>query len=225
MKKIISFSLWGTDPKYINGALINLDLSLYIYPGWICRYYVDDSISIRFIQELESRGAEIIKKQGFSDGYEGLFWRFEPAFDPTVERFIVRDCDSRLNICEADAVQEWVESGLCFHCMRDHKGHDIPVLGAMWGAKPFFILEFETLYRDFLRIVSNGPIVKRARYFYTDQLFLNQISWPKIKDKALVHDDLRRFAGNERKFRINLPPGEFIGQQWGMDNQPLLVPV
>ncbi|CAM9970164.1 unnamed protein product, partial [Discosporangium mesarthrocarpum] len=27
----------------------------------------------------------------------GMFWRFLPADDPTVDRFIVRDVDSRLN--------------------------------------------------------------------------------------------------------------------------------
>jgi tetratricopeptide (TPR) repeat protein len=37
---VISFSLWGAQPFYNYGAMINLVLSRSIYPGWRCRFYV-----------------------------------------------------------------------------------------------------------------------------------------------------------------------------------------
>ena len=40
MKKIISFSLWGDSPFYIDGAYKNIELAKEIYPDWICRFYV-----------------------------------------------------------------------------------------------------------------------------------------------------------------------------------------
>lgn len=224
MKKVISFSLWGSDPKYCFGAEENLRLQQTVYPGWVCRFYVDSTVPDMTIKTLQAGGAEIVVKKT-SDAYEGLFWRFEPAFDETVERFLVRDCDSRLNAREADAVKEWVESGLLFHCMRDHRGHDITVLGALWGAKSFFVHDFRELYYWFLEQVEKSPVVKRARYFYTDQIFLNQVIWPKIHDKALVHDDLKRYTGTEKMFHVKLAEGEFVGQQWGADNKPLTTPI
>jgi hypothetical protein len=223
-KKIISFSLWGSDPKYLIGAEKNIQLQQQYYPGWICRYYLDESVPFNTVHFLGEQGAEIIVKDK-SNGYEGLFWRFEPAFDETVERFIVRDCDSRLNAREADAVSQWIESNLPFHSMRDHRGHDVPILGAMWGAKSFFIHDFKNIYYWFIEQVEKAPIIKRERFFYTDQIFLNQIIWPKISGNCLIHDDLKRFTGTEEMFHVKLPDGQFVGQQWGADNKPLIVPI
>jgi hypothetical protein len=222
-KKVISFSLWGTDPQYVMGAERNIVLQQEFYPGWICRYYIDETVPPDTIKFLGDNGAEIVIKPK-SDSYEGLFWRFEPGFDSTIERFIVRDTDSRLNAREANAVNEWIESGLVFHCMRDHKYHDVPVVGSMWGAKPFFIHDYKDLYYWFVGQAINAPIIKRAKYFYTDQIFLNQIIWPKVHDKALVHDDLKRFSGMENLFRVRLPEGLFVNQQWGPDDKPLIIP-
>ena len=223
MKKIISFSLWGSDPKYTVGALENVRLQKEVYPDWICRFYVDPLVPVQIIWQLQEE-AEVVYKDP-SDGYLGLFWRFEPAYED-IERFIVRDCDSRLNKREAAAVQEWIDSGLPFHCMRDHRGHDIPVLGAMWGAVGNFLPDFKALYEGFVKSIKAQNVnVKRERFFYTDQYFLNRIVWPRISSQAIVHDDQKRFSGKERPFTEKLPDGQFIGQQWGSDNKPLRVPL
>ena len=39
MKKIISFSLWGNNKGYYDGAVKNILLAQKIYPDWICRFY------------------------------------------------------------------------------------------------------------------------------------------------------------------------------------------
>lgn len=223
-KKIISFSLWGQDPKYVVGAEENIKLQPTIYPGWICRYYIDESVPHNTVHFLETHGAEIVVKPRSRD-FEGMFWRFEVMFDETVDYFIIRDCDSRLNHREADAVNEWIASGKLFHAMRDHKGHDIMVLGAMWGAKGCFLPDIEELYNWFIHRIEEAPVVKRGRFFYYDQVFLNQMIWPKVHDRALVHDDKKRFTGTEKPFRVTLPVGRFVGQQYGPDNNPLAVPL
>lgn len=223
-KWVISFSLWGSDPKYLIGAVENAKLQRKFYPGWICRFYVDETVPQETLNELISLGAEIVKEE-IADGYKGLFWRFQPAFDPNVERFIVRDCDSRLNEREAIAVTEWVNSSTGFHTMRDHKGHDITILGAMWGAKRGAIPDFKNLQEEFLKKLDSEQVMKRDRFFYTDQTFLNNIIWPKVKDNCLIHDDAKRFDQNERPFAVKLPEGQFVGQQWGADNKPLTAPI
>ncbi len=43
MKKIISFSLWGNNKKYLNGALLNYSAQPYIYPDYKCRFYIDET--------------------------------------------------------------------------------------------------------------------------------------------------------------------------------------
>ena len=57
-----------------------------------------------------------------------------PAADSSVDRFVVRDVDSRLNARDRIAVEEWIESKLPVHILRDHVNHCIVMNGGMWGA-------------------------------------------------------------------------------------------
>ena len=144
MEKIISFSVWGSNPKYAEAAYRNLLLQPKIYPGWTCRFYIDETVPKDLRTKLE-QGAEVVMMPK-SDGNYGLFWRFEPLKDTTIERFIVRDSDSRLNIKEAAAVKEWEESGAEFHIMRDNPQHNAYICGGMWGATSEFINKIKDVY-------------------------------------------------------------------------------
>ena len=65
----------------------------------------------------------------------GMLWRFIPVLDPSVSVMVSRDLDSRLTSREQAAVEEWLESGLAFHVMRDNPYHDVEIPGGMWGAR------------------------------------------------------------------------------------------
>jgi tetratricopeptide (TPR) repeat protein len=101
---VISFSLWGTQAFYCYGAMINLVLSREIYPGWTCRFYVDATVPPACVAFLRDNGADLRR---IEDEYPavGLFQRFLVMNDSTVGRFLVRDCDARLSVAEADLVQ------------------------------------------------------------------------------------------------------------------------
>ena len=51
--KIISFCLWGDNPKYTEGAIKNAQLASEIYPGWKCRFYVGQSVPSIVLMRLE----------------------------------------------------------------------------------------------------------------------------------------------------------------------------
>ena len=57
--RIISFSLWGSNPRYLRGALHNVIAARRIYPDWTCRFYVDSSVDAGFAGALKGEGAEI----------------------------------------------------------------------------------------------------------------------------------------------------------------------
>jgi tetratricopeptide (TPR) repeat protein len=132
--KVISFSLWGAAPFYAYGAMINLVLSRTIYPGWTCRFYVDAKVPRSCIAFLAENGADV---RNIEDEYPGvgLFQRFLIMNDPTVERFLVRDCDARLCPAEAELVEEWMASGCPFHVVRDHVLHSELMIGCLWGGR------------------------------------------------------------------------------------------
>ena len=219
MKKIISFSVWGSTPKYADSAILNAKLQPKIYPDWICRFYVDETVPINVINQLKDLGSEIVMMPR-SDGNYGLFWRFEPLKDNTIDRFIVRDSDSRLNPREAAAVKEWEESGLEFHIMRDHPMHNAYICGGMWGATSEFIQKYKDLYdkerENFLKTITFQQLYgSRGKYFNTDQPFLWKYVWPRIINSHIAHiKDLPqlRLTGREKLFPIENPDGTFIGQ-------------
>lgn len=58
-KRIISFSLFGNNSKYIEPAVLNTQLAPVLFPGWTCRFYVNDSVSAEAIQRFRNNGAEV----------------------------------------------------------------------------------------------------------------------------------------------------------------------
>ena len=134
MINVISFSLYGDLPLYCEGALANVELAKIHYPGWVCRFYVDHTAPHTVVDRLAAAGGEIVMvtKPSLGATY-GRYWRFWVAADQQVDRFVVRDVDSRLNPREKAAVDAWVASERRFHIMRDGPWHVSRVLAGMWG--------------------------------------------------------------------------------------------
>lgn len=184
-RNIIAFSLWGSDQQYTQGAAINARIAPYLYPEWTCRFYCDRSVPQGVIHELERSGAQVVLCESRGPGH-GLFWRFYAANDPTIDRFICRDCDSRLNMQERVAVDEWLASDQPFHIMRDAVFHTELILAGMWGGVSGLLPDMKHLTDDFFRA---------GRHRWMDQDFLRAVVWPLIKDHALCHDSYYEFHG------------------------------
>ena len=58
-KRVIAYALFGSDPKYLTGANRNAELVGTYYPGWSTRFYCDNSVPSKAIDELRMRGAEV----------------------------------------------------------------------------------------------------------------------------------------------------------------------
>jgi len=184
---VISFSLWGTAPFYAFGAMINLKLACKIYPGWKCRYYVAADVPQRCIAYLRDNGADV---RAIDDEYPGvgLFQRFLVMNDRSVGRFLVRDCDARLSAAEAVLVQEWIDSGLPFHVVRDHVLHNELMIGCLWAGRTDCGIDIVDLMR---RYFTAGPTAKYGH----DQRMLGRMLWPLIRSRCLVHDKYYHLDG------------------------------
>lgn len=174
--KVISFALWGSDERFLNGALQNIVLAKSSYPGWTCVIYLHEGSPSNWAQQLESAGFVVYKRGTKKGEWEGLFWRFEPIFNPEVSCTIVRDCDSRVNPREVAAVRQWLHSGRFFHVMRDHYEHNMPIMGGMFGCH--YWAKFENLLSEWKDFGCKGD----------DQRFLADKVWPEIRSRSLVHD-------------------------------------
>ena len=184
---VISFSLWGNAAFYCYGAMINLVLSRTVYPGWSCRFYVDNTVPRACVAFLADNGGDV---RNIEDEYPGvgLFQRFLVMNDRSVGRFLVRDCDARLSVPEADLVRQWIDSGFPFHAVRDHVLHNELMIGCLWGGRTDCGIDIVELMRRYFAGVPT------ARYGH-DQFMLGRQLWPVIRNRCLVHDKYYRLPG------------------------------
>lgn len=201
LKKLITFSLWGDNPKYTLGAIKNAVIADKIYPGWICRYYIGQSVPKDIVDTLKIfKNVEIIEmsEQG---NWSGMFWRFYPASEDDVEIMISRDCDSRLSEREKSAVDEWVSSDKGFHIMRDHPWHGTQILGGMWGSKKGTLPEMKKLISEFVK----------GEFWQVDQNFLAKIIYPMILNNSIIHDEFHFIDKDRKPFPLERKNKEFVG--------------
>lgn len=200
-RKLISFSLYGTNPLYHQGALRNAILAPVIYPGWTVRFYISQEIDDSVASGLVAAGAEVIRKER-RGAIDGMFWRFLPAAEDSFEAVIIRDADSRITRREALAVQEWVDSGRQMHVMRDHPCHRVVVMGGMWGCRGGAIPDIEPL-------IEKWSVWHRKGH---DQDFMRDQIYPRLKHSMMVHSDLFAYQGEDcRPFPIPRARGHFVG--------------
>lgn len=181
-KNVIAFSLWGQNPRYLDGAIRNATLARDLFPQWTCRFYHDASVPAAIVRQLRSLGSQVISRPRPAHFYEGLMWRFEVIADPGVRHFLIRDCDSVLSVRERVAVDAWLRSDRWFHAMRDFLSHTEVLLAGMWGGVNGALPSMPELMAQF------RPRVAPTRTF--DQLFLREVVWPTVRQSVLIHDSV-----------------------------------
>ena len=180
-KNVIAFTLFGDNPRYCETAVINSLLAPDLYPFWSCRFYHDKHVPLHVLDRLQKNGAQLILKQESDDIKDKLFWRFLVMSDHSIDRYIVRDCDSVINTKESMAVNEWIKTGQRFHIMRDFYTHTELILAGMFGGTTDVFTDIELMIKEFKTLVHENRM-------HLDQLFLRNCIWPTIKNHALIHD-------------------------------------
>lgn len=209
----ISFSLWGKDPIYCHGAIRNAELISKIYPGWQMVIYADRTVPEDVTLKLVKLGA-MLRKPPCPNG---MFWRFHIADDPTVERFLIRDTDSRLNERESGAVKEWIESGRRAHVIADHPHHTPVMGGGLWGGVKGAIPNMGKL----IEACEGSKMENTKANYNSDQIFLRDVIWPIVKSNCLIHDlcyhQTRRGA---KPFPAKFGDGRFVGEVFDANDKP-----
>ena len=221
MKRVLSFTLYGTDPRYNVGAVKNAVLAARIYPEFKARFYFGSDVPRQTITTLGLMpNVEMFKV----DGYHGQFsnaWRFLAFSDPEVEIAIMRDTDARLTARERIAVNEWIESGIKYHSMKDHlTGHkSFPINAGMWGGHTDELRHMKELMQDFVN-------KKIENSFAADQLFLARYVAPIVYKNMMIHDTFNKTEVLEPSVRKSFPVplGNFANHVGAaMDESDLLV--
>lgn len=207
MNKIISFSLWGDNPKYTVGAIINAQLAAKIFPEWECHFYYNDSVPNLVISCLSNfSNVKVIKVE---DNTFGAFWRFRSMVSNTI--VLSRDTDSRLSLRERQIIDEWSLSDDKLCTIRDHANHyEFPILAGMWGIK-------DGLDDQDMADISfyDKPV------YLMDQFYLRDKIWPKYRNT------ISEYGLKETVWMRNSYTSigrDFIGQTYDENNYPVYDP-
>jgi len=195
MKKVISFSLWGSNPDYNIGAVKNAKLAKIYYPDFECWFYIHkDTVPYEIIDSLlKLDNTVIIFKEGDLTSCKPMMWRFEAIDNPIVEVMMCRDTDTRILLREKLAVDEWLNSNKLFHIMRDHPHHNFKILGGMFGTRKIPIIN------SWSSIMSTCVQIPHKN---NDQDFLSHYIYDIIKDNSLIHASFNSYEEHTIKFPI-----------------------
>ena len=90
--KIISYSLFGTNQRYIIPLIINARTVLDYYPNWKIRVYHDDTVNTETLSVLSTLNVDLVD---INESYEKKynlapkFWRFLPIFENLISKFLI----------------------------------------------------------------------------------------------------------------------------------------
>jgi hypothetical protein len=185
-RKVISFSLYGSSPRYTQNIRKIIRSYKKLYPDWKCRIYAGLDVSVETTTILLDENCElfIMRKTGVDARY--MFWRFLALDDKTAESIIFRDIDSFALAREKVMVDQWMSSDKQYHIIRDHIYHTAKIMGGLWGVKNHKI----NIKKESKKMLLNNK-------YGIDQHFLEKYIHPRIKNNVMVHDSFPRFPDED----------------------------
>ena len=196
--KIISYTLYGNDIRYITPLILNAKNKNDYYPGWKIRVYHDDTVSKEVLIALSNNQVQLInvcQSEFHKYNFAPKFWRFLPIFENDIEVLIIRDSDSIFTDREVSLVNKWLETDFDFHIIRDHQLHMSPILAGMFGIKQSF-------FKLFSNQLSKHKLLVSSNLYNSDQIFLGDVIYNKVITNTLIHTSFFAFS-NEKFIRIN----------------------
>ncbi|MDI9334237.1 MAG: hypothetical protein QM533_07645 [Cytophagales bacterium] len=187
--RVVAYSLYGSEPLYGEGAVLNAQAIRELLPSWEMRVYHDDSVSPHLLGRLREAGAQTFAVTDLGIAHwPGTFWRFYVLNDPHIERVLFRDADSLISLREVSLIDEWLQSPYPFHVMRDWYTHVELILAGLWGAYAPFLAHMPTWIEHYLAHEMEHDS-------HDDQIFLAKYIWPRICQHTLLHDSVHPVLG------------------------------
>ena len=180
MKQVISYSLYGNQLRFLVGAIKNAQLAQVFFPGFTVRYYVGESVPTWTRSTLDLFPNVEQVEVDLPENSLARMWRFKAICDPTVDVVLSRDCDARLSLREAEAHQEFLDSGFGFHIIRDHPtGHGYLISAGMFACRTKDLHFFQKIWDE-------TPL--RDTYMQDQEFMAHQI-YPHVAANCLIHDE------------------------------------
>lgn len=202
--KVISYSIFGDPasfefPFYLRGVYLNARMNKLLFPDWITTVCVEANVYAKYEKYFESLAhlfgvlVYVNKKEPLC---KMMLYRLLPIYESQVTHVLSRDADAITTYKEAQAVQEWLDSGLGFHSITDNPAHTLPLMGGMMSVKVEHFKQTFPEYDTFEKLVANFDLKNHG----SDQNLLMKKIYPKAKDNLFIH----AFSGYTRTNEVKM---------------------
>jgi len=199
IEKLFSFTLYGNNPLYTNGAIQNsIQIPKIFGSSYKVRFYVIN-VEKSIIDKLRSNQAEVIemKDNEFNVMKDYKFFRFLAVKKDNIVFF--RDCDSIVSYREKIMINEFLESNKKLHIIRDHPNHKEHIMAGLFGINKCLIPT------ELVLELINSSNLKDINQYNVDQLFLAKFIYPLFKKDMLIHDNFNNFYREKDEIILKHP--------------------
>lgn len=209
MAIIFSFSLYGDNPKYTKGMIINVQQLKKRFPDAIVQIYIASDVPTNIKDEIQTYPNVRIISIPRYPGTGCTFDRFEAIDTSDCDIMFVRDADSRIHERDAGCIEDFIAAtDKQLHIIRDHFHHKDKIMAGMWGIRR------GALPVPMSYLISKWRESHSTAYYTADQEFLRSLIYPLLSKKALIHDRYGYYKNTEElaPFRVPIVNNLFVGQ-------------
>lgn len=187
--KVISFCLFGENPKYTMGLLANLKIIQEMLPDFCVYVHVGTGVPPAVLEACAAFNAHLV----LCAAPDWLLPARRICFPEDADVVFARDADSRVNARDVWAMNEFMASDKTFHIVRDHVWHKSKIMAGLCGRKR--AVQLAGMLADWTPTTTG---------YGADEAFLSTV-YPQVAANALIHSNI---VGYLNESVTPLPPLE-----------------
>lgn len=224
MATIFSYCIYGSNPKYVEGMVKNLEQIQVMYPEFQTWIIVGNDVPSTYIEKYNS--FPNVKLTHVSEtGGRLMTYRFFPIDKSEVDCMIVRDADSRFGNRDQECIRRFMNSDYTLFTIRDHFYHKCPIMGGQWGIKRTKVhseFDLESAYN------SMKDKFEGVDLYGSDEWFTRQYLYTKYGSHMIAFSSIKYSAGDETIAEIMTPrrdDTDFCGNVYEFNSDGSTYPV
>ena len=202
MINVFSYCIYGSNPKYVEGMVKNLEQIRMHYPTFQTWIVVGNDVPPEYIEKYQSFPNVKLTHFPLTGGRLTTF-RFFPIDDSAVHCMIVRDADSRISTRDRECIRRFLDSEFTVYTIRDHHYHNCPLMSGQCGVKrtpanPEF--HFEVAYNELKEKLPAG-----LDYYGNDEYFTRHYIYPTFGKHLLAFSSIQ-YAADGTETIVEITP-------------------
>ena len=212
--QVLSYCLFGDNPKYTRGMVENLKIIQEMLPDFLVYVHLGTGVPPAVVEAI----AAFPQARVVSGAPNWTLPAHRICYPDDADVVFARDADSRVNARDVWAMREFMKSDKAFHIVRDHVWHKSKIMAGMCGRKRS------------VKLAEKLQQWTGSTQYGDDELFLKSV-YPDLAPLALFHSsvvgylhepvtplpplaDSNDFIGNVVNYRDGEPFFEF-SYDWG----------